>query len=468
MIEGHVFFGRRKIFTDNDVVNATNIVDVLDKAYDTHLQNSEEIQYLYDYYKGRHPVLERTKEYNDTILNKLVVNRANEIVDFKTGYLVGEPVQYVNRSGNVSVSEAINLLNEYMFAEDKSGRDKELVEWFHICGTAFRMAIPDSADGADAVDESPFEIYTLDPRNTFVVYHSGLGEKPKVAFRYVIRQDNRIVFSAYTDREYFEIVDGKITAQQRHTLGMIPIIEYPANNARLGAFEIVLSLLDGIDELLSDRLDAVEMFVQSLLVFKGVDIEDDDFAKLKYLGGIAVPADGDVKYVGVEMNQTSTQTLVDDVYQTILTICAMPSQAMGNQSDSSNNGAVILRNGWQAAEARAKDTELMFKQGEKQFLKLVLRIMDTMRDVPLKVSDIEIRFTRRNYEDIQAKAQVLCEMLGTDKIHPKLAFSACNLFSDSELAYTMSEEYWQSQQERILNSVMENSEDDEDANETSV
>jgi SPP1 family phage portal protein len=311
------------------------------------------------------------------------------------------------------------------------------------------MAMPDRTVEPEE-DESPFEIYTLDPRYTWVVYHSGLGEKPKVAFKYITKQDGTNVFSAYTDRMYYEIVDGNIVKAEPHTLTMIPIIEYPANNARLGSFEIVLSLLDALNEAESNRLDAVEQFVQSLLVFQGVDIDSEDFSALKLLGGIKIPPDGDVKYLVQEMNQSSTQTLVDDLYETILTICAVPSQSMSKQSDSSNNGAVILKNGWQSAEARAKDTELMFKQSEKVFLKLVLRISDTLGKMPLKVSDIEIRFTRRNYENIQSKAQVLCEMLASDKIHPKLAFSSCNLFPDAELAYTMSMEYWEERKKMAL------------------
>ena len=449
MTEGYVSFGRTKIYTDVETVTAGNVIKLLDDSFQTHQQNARDIDYLYRYYKGEQPILQRTKEYRSEILNRIVVNRANSIVDFKTGYLVGEPVQYVNRTGNDDASEKINRLNDYMFAEDKSGRDKELVDWMHSAGTAYRMAMPDTAVEEDE-DESPFEIYTLDPRFTWIVYYSGLGEKPKVAFKHIVRQDGTNVFSAYTDSEYFEIINGKIVSHQSHSLGMIPIIEYPANNARLGCFEIVLSLLDALNEAESNRLDGVEQFVQSLLVFKGVDMEDEDFNRLKLLGGVKIPQDGDVQYLVQEMNQTSTQTLVDDLYDSILTICAMPSQAMGRQSDSSNNGAVILRNGWQSAEARAKDTELMFKQSEKLVLKLILRISDVLRHLSLKVSDIEIRFTRRNYENIQSKAQVLCEMLASDKIHPKLAFSSCNLFPDAELAYTMSMEYWEERKRQTI------------------
>ena len=66
----------------------------------------------------------------------------------------------------------------------------------------------------------------------------------------------------------------------------------------------------------------------------------------------------------------------------------------------------------------------------------------------LKVSNVEIRFTRRNYENILQKAQVLDLMLKNDKIHPRLAFEHCGLFVDSDLAYTLSAEYAEEQEKK--------------------
>lgn len=87
----------------------------------------------------------------------------------------------------------------------------------------------------------------------------------------------------------------------------------------------------------------------------------------------------------------------------------------------------------------------MFKRSEGSFLRLVLRILRDMSDVSIGLSDIDIKFTRRNYEAIQSKSQVLVSMLQQEKIHPLLAFSHCGLFSDAESAYTMSMEYYEEQ-----------------------
>ena len=446
---GH--FGRKKIFTDVTEITRDNVLEVLRKALITHWSNKADMEYLYAYYKGRQPVLNRKKEVRPEIKNTVVENRANEIVSFKVGYLMGEPIQYVSRSDSKSVADKITTLNGYCLSEDKAAKDKELADWFHICGTAYRMVLPDSVFERES-DEAPFEIYTLDPRFAFVVYANSIGEPPVMGVKYIQRSDGAVIYSIYTKDRYFEVENqSMIVREDAQSLG-IPIIEYPANNARLGAFEIVLPLLDAINTVDSNRLDGVEQFVQALMLFHNVDIFGDDFAKLRDEGAIKFKDidpqyKAEIKYLTSELNQSQTQTLVDHLYNTVLTICGMPNRN-GGTSTSDTGSAVIMRDGWSAAEARAKDSELMFKLSEKEFLKLVLRICSDLSDLELKLSDVEVRFTRRNYENISQKATVLTTMLSNPKIAPILAFTHCGMFSDPQLAYRMSMDYAEEQEKK--------------------
>ena len=440
-------FGRKNIFTDVTEITRDNVLNVLRKALITHWSNKADMEYLYAYYKGRQPILNRKKEVRPEIQNNVVENRANEIVSFKVGYLMGEPIQYVSRSDDKMVADKITTLNGYCLSEDKAAKDKELADWFHICGTAYRMVLPDSVFEKES-DEAPFEIYTLDPRFAFVVYANSIGEPPVMGVKYIQRSDGVVVYSIYTKDRYFQSM---IVREEAQSLG-IPIIEYPANNARLGAFEIVLPLLDAINTVDSNRLDGVEQFVQALMLFHNVDISGDDFSKLRDEGAIKYKDidpqyKAEIKYLTSELNQSQTQTLVDHLYNTVLTICGMPNRN-GGSSTSDTGSAVIMRDGWSAAEARAKDSELMFKLSEKEFLKLVLHICSDLSDLELKLSNVEVRFTRRNYENIAQKATVLTTMLSNPKIAPVLAFTHCGMFSDPQLAYRMSMDYAEEQEKK--------------------
>lgn len=444
----YVFKGRRMITTDETEVTSDNILRILTNAITDHNSNRIEIQYLWDYYRGVHPILDRVKEVRPEINNKICVNRAMEIVEFHTGYLLGEPIQYIARGDNIK--EQINNLNEFVFAEEKSSKDKELADWMHICGLGYRMVLPDSEE----VDESPFEIYTLDPRNTFVVRHNGLGNKTILGVRYVTDSKGVMHYSCYSRNEYWEITNADtIVKHGYHILGQVPIVEYPLNSARIGAFEPVLDLLDSIDLVESNRVDGLEQFIQALLLFHNVDISETDFRKLRDLGAIKFKdidpqLKAEITYLTAQLSQGETQVLVDHLYQTVLTICAMPNRN-GGSSTSDTGTAVIYRDGWSAAEGRAKNTELMFKKSEKVALRLILNICDALGKSNIKVSDVEIRFTRRNYENILSKVQVLIQMLDNPSIHDRLAFDYCGIFPDSGLAYTMSMEYKKEQEEKM-------------------
>ena len=435
--------GRRIIKTSVREITETNVLDVLRKSLNTHSLNRSEIDYLYKYYKGDQPIRYRVKEVRPEICNRIVENRAKEIVSFKVGYLCGEPIQYVSRSGKENTVKQVNVLNEYMFAEDKASQDQEIVEWQMICGTAYRMVLPDDAED---LDEAPFEMYTLDPRNTFIVYSSEIGNEPLMAVKYYVDDTNVTHYSIYTKNMYY-VVDGDLlTGATPHALYDIPIIEYPANNSRLGSFEIVLPLLDAMNSVASNRMDGVEQLVQAFIKFINCDISKEDYQEFLELGAIKVKSvDGQAADVGVvttELNQTQSQTLKDDYYNAMLTICGMPNRN-GSKSTSDTGAAVVLRDGWSDAEARAKDSENVFKRAEKKMLKLVLRICEDLRDSTLHLRDIDMKFTRRNYEAIQSKSQVLISMLQEPKIHPQLAFQHSGMFSDAESAYAMSMKYYE-------------------------
>lgn len=456
------YYGREPIYTDEIAVTAENLLDVLQKAFKVHTLNRSDIDYLYNYYKGKQPILERTKEFRKDICNVVVENHANEIVSFKTGYLMSNAIQYVSRDSDVRNVDAVDALNKYMQAASKASCDRVLAEWFAICGVAYRIVL--KRDDAEGGDVNPIMAYNLDPRNTFVVYSSGIGHEPMLGVSYVQHDDGSVILSCYTKTEYFKVGYpatvglngmGAIQEHTEHILGDIPIIEYLQNPARLGAFETVLTQLDALNIISSNRLDGVEQFIQSILVTKGIDLIDDSgekidlYAQLREMLGLNLPADGDAKYLTQELNQTQTQTLVDYLYQSVLVACGMPNRN-GGSSTSDTGTAVTMRDGWADAEARAKDTEQMFEPSERRFLGIVLRILDATRHITLANDNIAIVFTRRNYENMQNKVQVFATLRAIESFPPLLAYEISGITPDPTRGWLMEQEYAASQERKKL------------------
>lgn len=434
-------FGRRTIYTDQEQITHDNVVEVLLRAAKVHSQNQNEIQYLWDYYRGNTPILSKKKEIRENINHKVNVNRAYEIVTFKRGYGFGEPIQYVRRGSDESLTDDIEALNAYMFSEDKHAEDSALAEWMYVAGLGMRMTLP--GDGED----EPFKIYTLDPRYSFVVKHNGLGEKVLMGVKFILRENKWPVYSVYTKDWYYEIESGIITKSEPHVLGEVPIFEYPANAAKTGAFEIVLSLLDAISEIESNRLDDLVQSVNSFLALCGGSIDEETAAKLDEYKMLCLPEGVDAKYLSTPMQQSDLQVLADNLYETVLTICGIPNRN-GGSSTSDTGSAVYLRDGFGAAETQMQIVENEFKRSEKRFLKLILRIMRDLVGTKLSPKDVEIKFSRRNYDNIQTKSQVLVSMLNNPKIHPELAFIHSGLFLDPESAYIQSRQWWEEQERK--------------------
>ena len=412
--------GRTKIYTITSEITANNVVDELNKAMLIHSRNANETEYLYKYFRGIQPILGREKAVRPEIANKIVENHAYEIVRFKTGYMVGEPITYVQRG--TEKTNDVATLNDVMFATEKASCDREIAQWMYICGVAVRMIQPDSETG--------IKIDAMNPCNTFCVYNAGFGHAPVMGVVFVLNEEGNRVFGIYTPNSYFEVIDGNIVREQRNTLGMIPIFEYELNPERMGAFEPVLPLLDTLNNLTSNRVDDVEQFVQAFLKFVNCDIDEEGLASLARLGAIKIKGDGaDVERIDGELNQSQVQVLVDYCYEKILTICGVPSTTKGGTSTSDTGAAVIMRDGWQQAESSAREDEEMFKRAERKFLALALRILRNKGVLKLEMSDIDIKFSRRNTDNLLTKTQSLLHMLEAG-IAPVVAIATCGLWND--------------------------------------
>ena len=472
-----VFFGRRVLTHSikKEELTAEKIRQILPQVLREHEKNVNEIDYLYNYYKGKQPILQKQKKVRPEINNQVLENHAFEIVEFKKAYVYGEPVQYVQKGekGNDKVNPEISELNKFMESEDKSSRDKELAEWQYICGTAYRWA---DIDKDEDEDDAPFEIRTPDPRRTFVVYNSGIKGEQLFSGYYSyfsenVQTENGVEFiskyriiTIYTDSfmcEFkesfgnFELLDMQMPINDTQTVIVQEyplsikghrIIEYPLNQARLGLIELVITGLNALNRIKSDDLDGIDQFVQSLLVFINQEVDLDTFKALVEAGAIEVTSNdpskpADVKLLTSQLLHSETKIVTDDLYNNILTICGVP-RLNDKPSGGDTGQARLLGEGWTMADERAKQDELSFKKSERQFLKLILKICRYKEAIKnLKISDIDIKFTRNKSDNLLVKTQGLMNMMQS-QVPPDVAFTICGLFSDPNEVYSKARKYF--------------------------
>lgn len=429
----HNNYGRKVITTKKDVIDASNIVDELNKALTVHRQNAEEIEYLDRYYRGDQPILYRTKDNRPEINNKIVENLALFIVETKTSEMCGEPIQYVLHGTDETKSRQITELNSIMEGEDKSYFDIELCRWRSICGTAYRFVGNDTAHKRP-LDEAAFYLTTEEPTLTFVAYHTDGFP----AFSCQIREDeeNRPFYFVYTVSEYFKIQGDQIIEHGANGNGAIPVIEYPNNLRRLSDIEITIGITDELNKMASDRVNGIEQFVQSWVKFVNCEIDAETFKQMRMEGALVVKSNNrtenskaDVDILSVELNQTQSQVAVNDQFEKLMVIQGLADRQGNTGGDT--QGAVTLRNGFYSMEKRSEISEPIFKRAERNFLRVVLNRLRITHELTLMPSDVEVKISRTKSDNALVKAEVL-QLLLSSGINPERAIKTVGLFADPE------------------------------------
>lgn len=489
------FHGRQIIYCSlkKDELTPENIIKKFPEMLSIHFQNVAEIDYLDKYYRGIQPILNKTKTVRPDINNKVLVNHAYEIVEFKKSYVFGDPVQYVQKGekDNNIINPEIALLNKFMESEDKSSKDKELAEWQYKIGTAYRWA---EADDIDEEDDAPFEISIPDPRKVFVVYSTGINREQLFSvyidnFTDIITtQDTSEIFQY---QEYMVYLEDKImvlTTQNgslqlkelygKNLLGIkkkLPnpynllikghrIIEYPLNPSRLGLIELVITQLNSLNTITSNEIDDIEQFVQSLLVYVNQEVDLERHKKIIKLGAVEINSQSpekpaDLKLLSQKIMHSETKVLKESTYNDILTIVGIP-RLNDKPSGGDTGQARLLGEGWTMADERAKQDELSFKKSERQFLKLILNICkeklngkkDSLKK--LSLSDIDIKFTRNKSDNILVKTQALMNLMSA-QCPPDIAFTVVGLFNDPNEVFEKAKNYygeklWKKEIEKLI------------------
>lgn len=426
-------FGREIIKTNKSQINASNIVEELNKALAIHNQNAIEINYLDRYYSGDQPILYRKKVNRPEVNNKLVVNLAYELVERKVADICAEPIQYVLRGTDEKKSEEITELNVTMDSESKQEVDIEICRWRSICGTAYRFIGNDEGNG-DLLDESDFSLSSEDPRYTFVVYYS--NNKPAFSCQIREGENNETIYFCYTANEWFDIRDGKIFNQGINGNRAVPVIEYPNNARRLSDIEITILITDGINKLQSDRINGVEQFVSAWIKFINCEIDKETFREMRQEGALVVKSNNgaenkaDVDVMTNELNQTEGQVVFDDLFERFLSIQGLANRSNNNSGGDTGN-AVNLRNGHYDAGLRTAINEPILKKSERMSLRIILNRLRINKGFTLMPSDIVIHINHNKLDNLLTKSEAL-KMLLEAGVDYKRAIKTVDLFSDSE------------------------------------
>ena len=468
--------GRNRIFTDEKEINEGNLIKVLRTAY-TNFQNTQrEIDYLFEYELGFQP-LPREKKIRPDINVEISENAANFVTEFKKGYFWGIPpvmIQHGDKDAHgtepMSDDRGIAALNEMLTnGLDIAYKNQILGDFVEKCGIGHRMV--DVRTDFDT-EEDPYNLvhlYPLDSRNTFCVYHNGVGQEKVLGVTFTKTQSGKLLFTCYTKNARYDVAGWKIAnpeiEKQINPLGMIPIVEYNRAIDRTGCFERHISYMDGLNVLISDFANSVAQDTQQIWWGDNVDFDVDE-----QTGEAIKPESGDwllthspenrkasVQPLSSGIDGSSTLNAIAFEWNRILQKCHVPIQ-QESAGGGSTGTATSMASGWQAAEVDALREEGVIVRGLKEELRLILKAITLVptdvlpADAPLRkihAQDVDFHFNRNKNYDLSIKANTLATLINAG-IQGRHAIKISEITADTESVWLDSQEIIEKKQKKMF------------------
>ena len=191
---------------------------------------------------------------------------------------------------------------------------------------------------------------------------------------------------------------------------------------------------------------------------------------IKEFGAVSIKST-ESKKASVELLQSRLKSIDTQIYylrklSALHSILSVPQATnSGEVSNAETGKAMLTGQGFTSSSIRVENEEKSFKKCDRNALKVMLKICRNAKDgliKLLKVSDVEIKFSRDLSDNILVKTQALMNLM-TANIPPEIANAVINLFSDPVAVTKLQEEYMAKKQE-LINKINDTKKTDNNTN----
>lgn len=479
--------GRRMITTDEVVIDESNILDVLRRAFSVHVVNANEIKYLIDYEKGDQPIV-RKKTFRPDIDCYCTDNVANEVTEFNTGFKWGNAITLVQTGDGLdeTISQAVTELNKQYALSRVKAKTQELGRFVEICGIC-NVLVDINMEWTEG--KALFNLDVLDPRSSFVV-RSGYYPDKRIMLGVTYRHDSisgNTYYTCYTKDQRFEIVNLQSQVSEpsawshmersgeENPLHIVPIVEYIRSYDRMGSWERYINEMNTVNLLISDFTNDVEQNTQAIWHTNDVDfptveneLEDGTVSK-----EVKKPHSGEwlqtysvkdgrtpiVEALAVDYDYPGMLENIQYRRAIILQKCNVPAR---NDNTSGATGVAISdATGWSHAEASAAKQQLITDSNKLDEVEIVLAAIrenpNTPQDSPLRkltVADVEPSIKRQKTYELSTKCNSIATLINIG-VNGKDVLNTIPLFDDPNEVWENSKQTIESKQNATSQSDIE-------------
>ena len=394
---------------------------VLNDVIDYNERYKKRFEKLERYYLGMHDgILNREK---DDVLsnNKVVVNHAKYITDTNVGYLLGNPVDYQT----TEEYDIQPLLDAYK-KQTINDLDSEIAKDVSIFGLQYEFVYANEnaePKSCEVDNKNAIIVYddTVEHNKLFGLIYRPIYSGKKFKYWEIIYVDKKVkrVYNCYSKDLQ------QIGADEPNAFGDVSLICYKNNPELLGDYEPVLSLIDAYNQLQSDRINDKEQLVNAILMFYGMDFDEEQAEELKVSRMLAnIPTDARAEYLTKTMQEGDVDILRQSIETDIHKISMVPN--MSDQNFVGNSSGVAIRYKLLAFEQNIKNKERYMEKGLMERFKLYNHFLFTqskMAEIP--VEEVDAVFKRNlpsNDFEISQMINNLADFVDKETLISQLSF----------------------------------------------
>ena len=397
----------------------------MQKALGIHNSNRLDCEYLIDYFLGNQDILNRMPSGTSNINNKTVVNYAFPITREIVGYTFGSPTEFIPK--DMEYQEDVSKLSDIYNYEDNTVDICSGI-YASICGVGYMITLPSSNISKDMTPDIPIVHSFLDPRNTFVVQSTEVGNPTILSCNYVVNKvTGKKDYTCYTDKLKFEFsnMNPDTLKVSINPVGRNPITMVPNSLFLTGDWEQAIAVMNAQNQVSSDSLNDIEGTIKSLLVILGAEFEDEDtdLTKIKknrvltLVKGNGETGGLDAKFIAPKLESTSVQNIREYLEKARNIITGIPDRS-ANSSGGDTGMAVLNRDGWTDIEIVARLKEMFYKNAKKEQLSVGIEILKKLGLIrnDLSTLNIELSVGRHTTDNLQTKTQAFSTLVATGEL----------------------------------------------------
>ena len=436
------------------------------------LTNAEEIRNDYNVYCLQHEVLQKQRVHNDTnINNKVLEPHIMAMVDWKAGYVFGNPITYAQTQD--SKTDDITYLNKYARYAKRRAVDSEVAVWVYATGVGYYFVQPTDTK-VNTEYEAPFELFCRDADTCTKVYSSYNGKKPlfDILFTKITEIDEMgsertfYILDIYLPDYYYQFkVPTKSTriddfelvnVVARSVYKKLPLVEKRLNANRIGIVAMAKSMQNALDTIASNGVDNIQEFVNVIYKYKGIslgktteeatqahqEIRKNGAIEIPYTGGM--PFQPDLEIVSTEaLDYKDVLTFANDIKRAMYETVGVPLATNETNSGGTTKSGSEVANGYDNAYNRALTDINNFLPADTELLEKILFICQNTADNKvndLQASEIEIKYSLNLNDNMQIKTQSLGTCIGIG-MPPAMALRITRLSNNPEAEGQQWQEY---------------------------